>query len=110
MPGGAPTRVRRAEADEEAAAHDHEHAAHAQQHVPRENLARHEAGEVMDPERGEGGLRLGGDGDGVWAPEQHAAHEAADHEDRKSTRLNSSHLVISYAVFCLKKKKKKKGR
>src|SRR5438132_13429728 len=28
-------------------------------------------------------------------------------EDRKSTRLNSSHTVISYAVFCLKKKKKK---
>src|SRR5688500_19336399 len=27
------------------------------------------------------------------------------HRDRKSTRLNSSHLVISYAVFCLKKKK-----
>src|SRR5256885_12734939 len=27
------------------------------------------------------------------------------HADRKSTRLNSSHLVISYAVFCLKKKK-----
>src|ERR1039457_6923764 len=27
------------------------------------------------------------------------------HVDRKSTRLNSSHLVISYAVFCLKKKK-----
>src|SRR2546426_921822 len=33
------------------------------------------------------------------------AVEAGD-EDRKSTRLNSSHLVISYAVFCLKKKKK----
>src|SRR5256885_5624141 len=30
---------------------------------------------------------------------------AADLGDRKSTRLNSSHLVISYAVFCLKKKK-----
>src|SRR5256885_16154710 len=29
-------------------------------------------------------------------------------KDRKSTRLNSSHLVISYAVFCLKKKKKKR--
>src|SRR2546426_8409861 len=29
--------------------------------------------------------------------------------DRKSTRLNSSHLVISYAVFCLKKKKKKQA-
>src|SRR2546430_9118691 len=33
---------------------------------------------------------------------------ARDHEDRKSTRLNSSHSQISYAVFCLKKKKKKK--
>src|SRR5215204_1726047 len=31
-------------------------------------------------------------------------------EDRKSTRLNSSHTVISYAVFCLKKKKKKKKK
>src|SRR5438034_11479009 len=30
--------------------------------------------------------------------------------DRKSTRLNSSHTVISYAVFCLKKKKKKKKK
>src|SRR3989454_3054977 len=30
---------------------------------------------------------------------------AASSRDRKSTRLNSSHLVISYAVFCLKKKK-----
>src|SRR5690606_41248317 len=29
-------------------------------------------------------------------------------QDRKSTRLNSSHVKISYAVFCLKKKKKKK--
>src|SRR5437773_3287379 len=28
------------------------------------------------------------------------------HTDRKSTRLNSSHITISYAVFCLKKKKK----
>src|SRR5256885_10823025 len=31
---------------------------------------------------------------------------ATSTKDRKSTRLNSSHLVISYAVFCLKKKKK----
>src|SRR5690242_21031973 len=31
----------------------------------------------------------------------------ARHLDRKSTRLNSSHMSISYAVFCLKKKKKK---
>src|SRR5207253_10876993 len=32
----------------------------------------------------------------------------ASGRDRKSTRLNSSHVAISYAVFCLKKKKKKK--
>src|SRR2546426_3762494 len=35
-----------------------------------------------------------------------AVSAASAHTDRKSTRLNSSHLVISYAVFCLKKKKK----
>src|SRR5207302_8629197 len=34
---------------------------------------------------------------------------SAGSEDRKSTRLNSSHVKISYAVFCLKKKKKKKS-
>src|SRR5438034_2849556 len=33
-----------------------------------------------------------------------------DEKNRKSTRLNSSHTVISYAVFCLKKKKKKKKK
>src|SRR5256885_16999268 len=35
-----------------------------------------------------------------------SAARGARSGDRKSTRLNSSHLVISYAVFCLKKKKK----
>src|SRR5262245_63288154 len=35
---------------------------------------------------------------------------AATWADRKSTRLNSSHLGISYAVFCLKKKKKKMNK
>src|SRR5260221_14527574 len=35
-----------------------------------------------------------------------AGRAAATRADRKSTRLNSSHTVISYAVFCLKKKKK----
>src|SRR2546426_4989434 len=34
------------------------------------------------------------------------ARSCSTSRDRKSTRLNSSHLVISYAVFCLKKKKK----
>src|SRR5256885_8387818 len=44
--------------------------------------------------------------------EEHGRHDdpgdgpqAVEEADRKSTRLNSSHLVISYAVFCLKKKK-----
>src|SRR5438552_7494736 len=39
----------------------------------------------------------------VWVKEQ-----AGEWKDRKSTRLNSSHQIISYAVFCLKKKKKNK--
>src|SRR5215204_7196951 len=38
---------------------------------------------------------------------QPPARGAGAGRDRKSTRLNSSHTVISYAVFCLKKKKKK---
>src|SRR5262245_65294691 len=43
-------------------------------------------------------------------PRSAAGDESDDkeHRDRKSTRLNSSHLGISYAVSCLKKKKKKK--
>src|SRR5690554_7068645 len=36
-------------------------------------------------------------------------HRSQWSSDRKSTRLNSSHVRISYAVFCLKKKKKKKN-
>src|SRR2546426_6636413 len=41
--------------------------------------------------------------------EQELPPPGARKGDRKSTRLNSSHLVISYAVFCLKKKKKQKA-
>src|SRR5256885_6769032 len=48
---------------------------------------------------GQAGRHAHGPGHGV------GAFQRGD-EDRKSTRLNSSHLVISYAVFCLKKKKK----
>src|SRR5437588_1937889 len=56
------------------------------------------------------------------APQRNARHQLAHHLlgrpllalgarlDRKSTRLNSSHTVISYAVFCLKKKKKKQNK
>src|SRR2546426_7603459 len=52
--------------------------------------------------RGEGSARAGQDRRRDRHPEG-----AARQQDRKSTRLNSSHLVISYAVFCLKKKKKR---
>src|SRR5260221_9502688 len=49
---------------------------------------------VGQPGHADGGMAL------------HAGSQAGllDHPDRKSTRLNSSHTVISYAVFCLKKK------
>src|SRR5439155_25869380 len=47
--------------------------------------------------------------DGPGGGRRQAAHRPADRPpfpgDRKSTRLNSSHVAISYAVFCLKKKK-----
>src|SRR5260221_9697183 len=42
------------------------------------------------------------------APAQVLIHALRERQDRKSTRLNSSHTVISYAVFCLKKKKTEK--
>src|SRR5436309_11410533 len=48
--------------------------------------------------------------DFLAAIEESVAGGAGRHaKDRKSTRLNSSHVKISYAVFCLKKKKKKKN-
>src|SRR5256885_7364736 len=51
-------------------------------------------------------LRLRRRGERLLAPRAHRRHPSAvsQDQDRKSTRLNSSHLVISYAVFCLKKK------
>src|SRR3989449_4737125 len=45
--------------------------------------------------------------DPTWIPQ---AYRWGRRRDRKSTRLNSSHGYISYAVFCLKKKKKDKRR
>src|SRR2546427_3730063 len=54
-----------------------------------------------------------GEGGGIGAAQLHlhvgiedAGRQRADARDRKSTRLNSSHSQISYAVFCLKKKNK----
>src|SRR5256885_8480102 len=59
-------------------------------------LSLHDALPICDHHGGELGL-----GDDARRQLQHEVGR-----DRKSTRLNSSHLVISYAVFCLKKKKK----
>src|SRR2546426_8550817 len=51
-------------------------------------------------------VEQGGGEDAVGAGVERL-RQMLERPDRKSTRLNSSHLVISYAVFCLKKKKKK---
>src|SRR5258708_27075986 len=53
---------------------------------------------------GGGGIAGGGRGDQI-AQADLREHARADPADRKSTRLNSSHQIISYAVFCFKKKK-----
>src|SRR5258708_24489233 len=45
-----------------------------------------------------------GHGGRIWRGFPILARGPQAHEDRKSTRLNSSHQIISYAVFCLKKK------
>src|SRR3712207_7679034 len=56
------------------------------------------------------GATPGADGTLEFSVEHHWVTESGDRvdtADRKSTRLNSSHANISYAVFCLKKKKRK---
>src|SRR5437588_2428932 len=53
-------------------------------------------------------LRAGGDATAADGAGFESLWAAERGRDRKSTRLNSSHTVISYAVFCLKKKKKEK--
>src|SRR5256885_8183582 len=61
------------------------------------------------PRAAAGGVRVQGGGRSVPHVGARRVRRLADPgdrlQDRKSTRLNSSHLVISYAVFCLKKKK-----
>src|SRR5438034_4554960 len=55
--------------------------------------------------------RLSIDDAGAEVPDVVSRHQRLiAHVDRKSTRLNSSHTVISYAVFCLKKKNKKQEK
>src|SRR5256885_12961816 len=67
-------------------------------HLVGEELARGLVGELAV---GELARRVADEHLGLHEP----VHSKLRKEDRKSTRLNSSHLVISYAVFCLKKKK-----
>src|SRR5206468_11388325 len=55
-----------------------------------------------------GGIRLGDHGDGARVRTRLGARRRDREQDRKSTRLNSSHDQISYAVFCLKKKKQRR--
>src|SRR5256885_12401654 len=71
---------------------------------PYENVA-HDAGRHAGRHAGRGCVLGPAESGGAAGAELHH-HGASGAADRKSTRLNSSHLVISYAVFCLKKKKK----
>src|SRR3712207_8648827 len=67
--------------------------------------SRRPAGRPLPGPVGGAVARLGGQ---LRGPDGHRpGHRLDDPEDRKSTRLNSSHANISYAVFCLKKKMKK---
>src|SRR3989449_3968262 len=54
-------------------------------------------------EQAELGIAFDGDGDRIGAVDEQGRVGVGDQLDRKSTRLNSSHGYISYAVFCLKK-------
>src|SRR2546426_9938100 len=80
-------------------------APHERELAIRRRLGRHRQNRHRRPERGD--FARGEPALGECDDERRLQH-ARDREDRKSTRLNSSHLVISYAVFCLKKKKNNK--
>src|SRR5439155_22658752 len=62
-----------------------------------------------DLRRGHAGVLLGLRLQACPLHPAHAAGAGGRHQDRKSTRLNSSHVAISYAVFCLKKKTSKES-
>src|SRR5256885_17064742 len=68
---------------------------------PYTTLFRSDRGEEPHRPQGNGFLFIR-----CFARALHGLRPVGERLDRKSTRLNSSHLVISYAVFCLKKKKK----
>src|SRR5207249_9736393 len=68
-----------------------------------------DAARLLDDVRDRAFVAVGDDAEvlgvgNVLDEDERAARPGADRVDRKSTRLNSSHVSISYAVFCLKKK------
>src|SRR5690349_23780726 len=65
-----------------------------------------DAGVRLASDRGVRAIVLSGEGPSFCAGLDFASFMTMGDADRKSTRLNSSHVEISYAVFCLKKKKK----
>src|SRR5687768_17976594 len=77
---------------------------------PRRQIGEEQRGEDVDgryQHRRANPLQNGVADDQHTEPRREGAQQRSDGVDRKSTRLNSSHGYISYAVFCLKKKKKK---
>src|SRR5256885_10362245 len=75
--------------------------------VPRHVTRRLEALQVIQVRNAEGDVLVLVDDQGALriGDVEEISTKTNTRPDRKSTRLNSSHLVISYAVFCLKKKK-----
>src|SRR5690606_41734802 len=74
--------------------------------VPRAGVPERGADAAADPGGHRRARGIGGAGQGQGLrPGDGAGRPGDPGEDRKSTRLNSSHVKISYAVFCLKKKK-----
>src|SRR5699024_11964046 len=77
-----------------------------QDHLELDQLRHLQGGQALDVQPAAAAV------EGLAEQDRHQQHQAdqvaCPHElDRKSTRLNSSHVSISYAVFCLKKKKQK---
>src|SRR5690242_21518782 len=72
--------------------------------------ARHQHAAIGAEDAGHPEGDLDGEGVGRQDGQDDERDEEEERLDRKSTRLNSSHMSISYAVFCLKKKKKKKRK
>src|SRR5690606_2651445 len=83
----APARVRRAEADQEAAEHEHDEPLQREEARPREDVRRHQTGEVLDPERLQIRDRRGRDRDRIRGGQDHAAKVAAQHQPEREHEI-----------------------